>query len=384
MAGTINTQAQLQVSSSATYTTNAANLITAALVRTLNENWISSSVVIPMTASMTVLSSSYAATASVLIGTVVSASYAFTASSAISSSFAETASFVLNATPAFPFTGSAAITGSLTITGSIRQFVENTGSKTTNITAVTNSFVGNTQITGSGNGNNALRVSGSGNFAGSLSVSRNLTLGSQSAVNTSTISVDSTTKSSMQLVTYGTTNVTSSFIMVATDNSAETGSSLQIDSTLQNLKFYDYDNTTTDKSVFLTINSYDTATKSIPTFNRGLNVTGSFIVTGSAQSNVVSQSVASSTASIDSRAGNSWFIQLPATSTTFFNFTNLLEGQTGNIIVSGSSAGTASFSSNVKQVSGSAYNNSTVGGIDVLSFSTWNNNVYLVNSKKFV
>jgi hypothetical protein len=113
-------------------------------------------------------------------------------------------------------------------------------------------------------------------------------------------------------------------------------------------------------------------------------ISGSFIVTGSAQSNVVSQSVASSTASIDSRAGNTFFIQLPASSTTFFNFTNLLEGQTGNIIVSGSSAGTASFSSNVKQVSGSGYNNSTVGGIDLLSFTTWNNNVYLVNSKRFV
>ena len=131
MAGTINTQAQLQVSSSATYTTNAANLITAALVRTLNENWISSSVVIPMTASMTVLSSSYAATASVLIGTVVSASYAYTASSAISSSFAETASFVLNATPAFPFTGSAAISGSLTVTGSITSNSGNIAGTTT-------------------------------------------------------------------------------------------------------------------------------------------------------------------------------------------------------------------------------------------------------------
>jgi hypothetical protein len=136
----------------------------------------------------------------------------------------------------------------------------------------------------------------------------------------------------------------------------------------------------TDATIFTTLLD----AKAKITATGSVIMTGSFIVTGSAQSNVVSQSVASSTASIDSRAGNSWFIQLPASSTTFFNFTNLLEGQTGNIIVSGSSAGTASFSSNVKQVSGSGYNNSTVGGIDVLSFNTWNNNVYLVNSKRFV
>ena len=232
MAGTINTQAQLQVSSSATYTTNAANLITAGLVRTFNENWISSSVVIPMTSSMTVLSSSYAATASVLIGSVVSSSYAYTASSATSagtasyatafkigaslevtgsanvSGFVYTAGLVSDniagaggstmviqpstnsdilmnpsgtgvtkTSKSLQVSSSLFVTGSLIVTGSIRQFVENTGSKTTTITAVTNSFVGNTQITGSGNGNNAFRVSGSGNFAGSLTVSKNLTLG---------------------------------------------------------------------------------------------------------------------------------------------------------------------------------------------------------------
>ena len=303
MAGTINTQAQLQVSSSATYTTNAANLITAALVRTLNENWISSSVVIPMTSSMTVLSSSYAATASVLLGSVVSASYAYTASSAtnaansISASYALTASFALNAGGAssFPYTGSAQITGSLGVTGSVN-------------------------------------------------VSNN--------INTNTINV---------ITNLQTNNIS--------DSSGGTINFYPGAQTILRTK-------TNVEDIFL-VNAYTRFTGSVV-------MSGSFIVTGSAQSNVVSQSVASSTASIDSRAGNSWFIQLPATSTTFFNFTNLLEGQTGNIIVSGSSAGTASFSSNVKQVSGSAYNNSTVGGIDVLSFSTWNNNVYLVNSKQFI
>jgi hypothetical protein len=260
MAGTINTQAQLQVSSSATYTTNAANLITAGLVRTLNENWISSSVVIPMTASMTVLSSSYAATASVLLGTVVSASYAYTASSATNAANSISASYA--------FTASSA----------------------------TNSF-------------------------------------------------NSISSSLAQTASYYNGSVVSSSYAYTASSAISAGTA---------------------------------------SFATSFKISGSFVVTGSAQSNVVSQSVASTTASIDSRAGNSWFIQLPASSTTFFNFTNLLEGQTGNIIVSGSSAGTASFSSNVKQVSGSAYNNSTVGGVDMLSFTTWNNNVYLVNSKKFV
>ena len=67
------------------------------------------------------LSSSYAGTASVLLGSVVSASYAATASIATSSSYALTASFALNGGggAAFPYTGSAIISGSLIVTGSI-------------------------------------------------------------------------------------------------------------------------------------------------------------------------------------------------------------------------------------------------------------------------
>jgi hypothetical protein len=303
MAGTINTQAQLQVSSSATYTTNAANLITAALVRTLNENWISSSVVIPMTASMTVLSSSYAATASVLLGSVVSASYALTASSVTA----------LNQT--------ITITGSVNASGSITIYDANNSVITHHLKAPA---VNGVEIQ-----NNSAGVVGLFGAGGSLG-------------STFYGQVNSTAFSGSGALVYGV--VSSSYAYTASSaTSAGTAS-----------------------------------------FATSFKISGSFIVTGSAQSNVVSQSVASTTASIDCRGGNSWFIQLPGSATTFFNFTNLLEGQTGNIIVSGSSAGTASFSSNVKQVSGSAYNNSTVGGIDVLSFSTWNNNVYLVNSKKFI
>jgi hypothetical protein len=72
-----------------------------------------------------------AATASVLLGTVASASYAdfaVTAASAttatsssyaLTSSFAATASYAANAANIFPYTGAARITGSLSITGSV-------------------------------------------------------------------------------------------------------------------------------------------------------------------------------------------------------------------------------------------------------------------------
>jgi hypothetical protein len=67
------------------------------------------------------ISASYAGTASVLLGSVVSASYAYTASSATNAFNAVTASYALaggsGANP-FPYTGSAQITGSLIVTGS--------------------------------------------------------------------------------------------------------------------------------------------------------------------------------------------------------------------------------------------------------------------------
>jgi len=111
----------------------------------------------------------------------------------------------------------------------------------------------------------------------------------------------------------------------------------------------------------------------------------SFQLTGSATTQYVPITVSSNTASIDCRRGNLFGVTLGSSATTFFNFTNILEGQSGNVIVSAASAASASFSTNVKQVSGSAYvASSGASQTDLLSFVTQGGTVYIVNSKKFV
>ena len=119
---------------------------------------------------------------------------------------------------------------------------------------------------------------------------------------------------------------------------------------------------------------------------QGISIfTGSFGLTGSATTQNVDITVSSNTASIDCRRGNLFSVTLGSSATTFFNFTNILEGQSGNVIVSAASAASASFSTNVKQVSGSAYAASSgASATDLLSFVTKGGTVFIVNSKKFV
>ena len=98
------TKSEIIVDSNNTYVPNTSGLITPQLVQTLNTNWINSSIFPEQTGSMSVASASLAtsasfatnaATASLLLGAVASASYAYTASSAVNATNALTASFVL-------------------------------------------------------------------------------------------------------------------------------------------------------------------------------------------------------------------------------------------------------------------------------------------------
>jgi hypothetical protein len=111
----------------------------------------------------------------------------------------------------------------------------------------------------------------------------------------------------------------------------------------------------------------------------------SFQLTGSATTQYVPITVASNTASIDCRRGNLFGVTLGSSATTFFNFTNILEGQSGNVVVSAATAASASFSSNVKQPSGSAYvASSGASQTDLISFVTQGGTVFIVNSKRFI
>jgi hypothetical protein len=114
----ILTPSQLTSASNATYFDNTSGSITPDNVRSLNNNWISSSILVSQTSSLSVLSSSYAATASVVTGTVVSSSYALTASFALNAgSTVDTGSFAT--TGSNQFNGNQSITGSLIVSGII-------------------------------------------------------------------------------------------------------------------------------------------------------------------------------------------------------------------------------------------------------------------------
>ena len=128
-----------------------------------------------------------------------------------------------------------------------------------------------------------------------------------------------------------------------------------------------------------------TSANGFPFVGSGL-VTGSVNISGSAYGNVVAVSVASNTASINLAAWNFFTVTLANSATTFFNVTNPLPGVTANLFLTTGTVSSASFSSNVKQPSGSAYlPTSGSGQIDALSLvAVDSSNVYLVASKKFV
>lgn len=124
----------------------------------------------------------------------------------------------------------------------------------------------------------------------------------------------------------------------------------------------------------------NTGNNPAPVLTRGLGVSGS--VNG----NVQAVTVSSNTASINLATGNFFTVTLGSSATTFFNITNPTPGVTANLVLTTGTNSTASFSSNVKQPSGSAYlPTSGSGQVDVLSLlTTDSSNVYLVASKRFV
>lgn len=112
-------------------------------------------------------------------------------------------------------------------------------------------------------------------------------------------------------------------------------------------------------------------------------VNSSLTITGSVYQNVNAVSIASSTASIDLSVAN--YFTLTLAGDTKINVTNPRPGVTATLVVTVGTAATASFSSNVKQVSGSAYYASPSGSTDVISLTSVDStNVYLVPAYSFV
>jgi hypothetical protein len=124
-------------------------------------------------------------------------------------------------------------------------------------------------------------------------------------------------------------------------------------------------------------------------FSGNAVISGSLTVTGSFIGNVVSASVASSTASIDFSAGD--FYTCLITGSQFFNITNIKPGEVCNLLLktvqNGPTPPTASFSTNVKQVSGSRYlpTSGSTGKEDILTFVSFDStNVYLAKINNLV
>ena len=114
---------------------------------------------------------------------------------------------------------------------------------------------------------------------------------------------------------------------------------------------------------------------------------GSYVITGSHRGNVVSQSIASSTASFDFATANFFTLNLTGSTLTHISASNIQAGQTVNLrITQGTATGSVSFSSAFDQVSGSAYTPTAVSGaVDILTFITFDNSlIYVSNIKNLV
>jgi hypothetical protein len=112
---------------------------------------------------------------------------------------------------------------------------------------------------------------------------------------------------------------------------------------------------------------------------------GTQIISSSVRGEVKSLSIASNTASLDLSLGNFFTLQLVSGAATHINPTNILPGQTINILVSTTGSGTVTFPTSVDQVSGSSYVPTTATGKDILTLVAFDTSiVYLANVKNLI
>jgi hypothetical protein len=107
---------------------------------------------------------------------------------------------------------------------------------------------------------------------------------------------------------------------------------------------------------------------------------GSVYVSGSVYGNVTAQPVTSNTSSIDISTANFFTITLGSSVTTHISASNVRAGQSVNILVTTGTNSSASFSTNIKQISGSFYQpTSGSGNKDILSLVSFDTtSLYLV------
>jgi hypothetical protein len=206
--------------------------------------------------------------------------------------------------------------------------------------------------------NGGAQITGGINLSGTQTI-REVGLGNrQNALNYNGISVNTTDSptAGAECLLYASTASSATTILGIYDNpnfNIDVENRVLVNSA--GIVFSDWDNGSAfDYIPYMTIaaNNGDNPT---PVFTRGLNVSSSLTITGSVYSNVISQSIVSSTASIDLSKANFYRVVLPTSTTTRLNITNPGAGQTAMIQITSNTNASASFSSNVKQPSGFAY-----------------------------
>lgn len=112
-------------------------------------------------------------------------------------------------------------------------------------------------------------------------------------------------------------------------------------------------------------------------------IEGSLTITGSVYGNVTASSIISQTASIDLSVAN--YFTLTLSGSANINVINPRPGITATLVINTDTNATSSFSSNVKQPSGSLYVASPSGNVDIISFTAVNSTtVYAFPAQSFV
>jgi hypothetical protein len=126
-----------------------------------------------------------------------------------------------------------------------------------------------------------------------------------------------------------------------------------------------------------------------PNTGTAVTLNTSTIISGSTKTEVKTQGITSTTASIDFSSTSMFELTLGSGVDTHIDASNVGKGQTINVLITqdATSAGTVSFSSKFLQPSGSEYTpTSTLGGKDILTLITYSDTskIYVANVNKFI
>lgn len=113
-------------------------------------------------------------------------------------------------------------------------------------------------------------------------------------------------------------------------------------------------------------------------------ISGSLGIEGFVSGNVIPVEVNSSTASFDLNKGSFFTVGI-SSGNTYFDLNNFRPGTTANILINTVPSSTVTFSSTVKQPSGSFYTPTDDTTEDLISFACFNtSSVYLVGINDFL